>query len=80
MTSEERYVLVAEWYDTQACMLKGFFLQYFPFDGSIDIFDSKSKRVFLKRLKVNHVTPEVLYIGSVITIYSRQFKIVDYAD
>ena len=37
MSSEERFVLNAEWYDTQACIVRTFFIQFYPFDGAIDI-------------------------------------------
>ena len=40
MTSEERFVLNAEWYDPQACITRPFFIQFYPFDGAIDIVSS----------------------------------------
>ena len=44
MTSEERYVLNAEWYDAQACITRPFFIQYYPFDGAIDIVSLTRER------------------------------------
>jgi len=45
-------------------------------------FDIKNKRIFLKRTKYPGISsPETdLYLGAVVTVYSRQFKIVGYAD
>lgn len=34
----------------------------------------------MKRIKLAHVTADALYIGATLTIYTRQFKITDYAD
>lgn len=43
--------------------------------------DVKNRRHFLKKVRpAEDVKPELLYVGSTITIYSRQLKIYDYAD
>lgn len=36
--------------------------------------------MFLKRIKLPQVTQQSLHLNSVLTIYTRQFKITDYAD
>ena len=36
--------------------------------------------MFLKRIKLPHISEQHLFIGAVLTIYTRQFKIIDYAD
>jgi nucleoside-diphosphate kinase len=43
-------------------------------------YDIKNRRSFLKRMEYPSVKPENLYIGSIVTVYSRQLHIVDYAD
>ena len=43
-------------------------------------YDVKNKRMFLKRAECPQVTLKDLYIGSVLTIYSRQIKLADYGD
>jgi nucleoside-diphosphate kinase len=40
----------------------------------------KQKKVFLKRMACPGVTIEELFIGSVITVFSRQLKLVEYGD
>ena len=90
MTSEDKYVLNAEWFDQQACLNRQFYIQYYPSDGAIDIvsdcfmllfqFDIKLKRPFLKRTKLSHVKDTDLFVGSILTVYARQFKIVGFAD
>jgi len=44
------------------------------------MYDLKNKRMFMKRLPVGNITTKELYLGSIITVHSRQLKIVDYAD
>lgn len=40
----------------------------------------RTKRVFLKRIKNEQVTKQNLVIGRTLSIYSRLFKITDYAN
>lgn len=43
--------------------------------------DIKNRRHFLKKIRpTEDVKPELLYVGSTITVYSRQLKIIDYGD
>lgn len=77
---EERYVFIVEWYDPQACLIRSFNLTYYLSDGTIDMYDIKNKRVFLKRCAYNGVALDDLHVGSIVTIYARQLKVVEYAD
>eukprot|EP01052_Picozoa_sp_SAG31_P026139 SAG31_NODE_2347_length_5900_cov_11.937425_2_plen_301_part_00 len=43
-------------------------------------YDIKNRRTFLKRTDYPSVTTEHLYIGSIVTIFSRNLTVVDYAD
>jgi nucleoside-diphosphate kinase len=80
MSSEERFVFIVEWFDTQASIIRKYYLTYYLADNTIDMFDIKNKRVFLKRCEYAGVNLEDLYIGSTITIYSRQLTVAEYAD
>jgi nucleoside-diphosphate kinase len=44
------------------------------------MYDIKNKRMFMKRCPCPGVTRKELFLGSIITIYSRQLKLADYAD
>jgi nucleoside-diphosphate kinase len=43
-------------------------------------FDIKNKRHFLKRVKCSTVELPQLYVGSTITVFSRQLLIIAYGD
>ncbi len=47
---EERYVFETEWYDSQAAVIRKYLFTYFPRDNSIEMYDLKNKRAFLKRM------------------------------
>ena len=79
MTSP-RLSFIVEHYDTMAQMVKKYKLFYYPEDASIEMFDIKNLRIFLKRIVNPEVKTSSLYIGSEITIYSRQYKIISFAD
>ena len=80
MTTEDRFVFVTEWYDQQAGLHKEFLLEFYLADQTIDLYDTKNKRMFLKRTKYPQITEADLFLGATITVYSRQFKVLAYAD
>jgi nucleoside-diphosphate kinase len=43
-------------------------------------FDLKTRKMFLKRMACADVTTDKLFLGSIVTVYSRQLKLVDYGD
>ncbi|KAF4673169.1 hypothetical protein FOL47_010877 [Perkinsus chesapeaki] len=55
-------------------------IRYFLRDGTLEMYDIKNRRPFLKRCEYPGVAAKDLYIGSMITVFSRQLKIVEYAD
>ncbi|XP_071543662.1 nucleoside diphosphate kinase homolog 7 isoform X2 [Panulirus ornatus] len=77
---EMRYVFHTEWYDPVSATVKKFLLSFFPKDKSVEMYDLRAKRLFLKRLPVDGVEEKDLYLSNTIVILSRQLKITDYAD
>ena len=75
-----RLSFIVEHYDTLAQMVKKYQLFYYPEDASIEMYDIKNQRIFLKRIVNPEVKTSSLYIGSEISIYSRQYKIIAFAD
>jgi len=78
---DDTYTFVVEWFDAVADLTRKYNLTYWPKDSSLSMFDLTKNRLFLKRV-VNKdiVFPNHLYIGKTIVVYSRQLKVVDYAD
>ena len=42
--------------------------------------DIKNRKHFLKKCRSDELKPELLFIGSTVTVYSRQLKLIDYGD
>lgn len=77
---DERLSFIAEWYDPQAALIRRYQFLYYPKDSSIEMYDIKNRRKFLSRTKFDSVKLEDLYIGSKVSIYSRQLTFVDFGD
>jgi len=63
-----------------AAIVRPYQLFFYPEDNSIEMFDLKNKKIFLKRVVYPSLTMKDLYIGSVINIYSRKQIVSDYGD
>lgn len=68
-----------EWFDELAAMPKPFKLIFWIEEGTIQIIDMKSQKLFLKKIRTE-VTLDHLFIGNKLQIYGREFKVVDYGD
>uniref|UniRef100_A0A8C1ZAV8 Nucleoside diphosphate kinase homolog 7 n=1 Tax=Cyprinus carpio TaxID=7962 RepID=A0A8C1ZAV8_CYPCA len=55
-------------------------LLYYPKDGSVEMFDMKNQRTFLRRTKFDEIHPEDLFVGNRVNIFSRQLNLVGYGD
>ena len=78
--AEERYVFDADWYDQQAELVRHYRLTYYPNDCTVEMHDKKANRIFLKRVEVNGISINELFIGARVTVMSRVLTIVGYAD
>eukprot|EP00455_Lapot_gusevi_P023336 TRINITY_DN2425_c0_g1_i1.p1 TRINITY_DN2425_c0_g1~~TRINITY_DN2425_c0_g1_i1.p1 ORF type:complete len:405 (-),score=100.67 TRINITY_DN2425_c0_g1_i1:56-1171(-) len=75
-----RYSFYTEWYDAAAALNRTYTLFYYPADKTIEMHDVKNRRAFLKRCEYPSVGIRDLFIGSTITVYARQLRVVDFAD
>jgi len=77
---EARYAFIVEWYDPSASLVRQYQLIYYTADGTLEMYDLKNRRTFLKRCDYPGVGVKDLFKGGIITVYSRQLTIVEYAD
>lgn len=78
--ADDRYVFVVEWFDNTASLVRQYNFTFFLKDNAIEMFDIKNRRIFLKKCDYPAITIKDLYIGGMLNVYSRQLKIIDYAD
>ena len=77
---EVRYVFETEWYDQQANVLRYYRLFFYPTDSSIEMYDKKMQRVFLKRIEIPGLSLDQFYVGANVTVNSRVLKVTEYGD
>lgn len=68
------------WYDQQADIERYYRLFFFPVDNSIEMYDKKMNRVFLKRVELPSLKLSDLFVGAQVTIFARVLKIQEYGD
>ncbi|KAK3916339.1 Nucleoside diphosphate kinase 7 [Frankliniella fusca] len=78
--SNVRYCFKGEWKEVENCKVTEFLITYFPSDNSIELFDIKKHRLFLKRNKCHHIALKDLFVGNSVSIFSRQITLTDYGD
>ena len=80
MDERERYAFTAEWYDPNAAFNRQYQLLFYPIDSTVEMYDVKNRRLFLKRSKCSHLQLKDLFIGATVNIHSRQLTITAFAD
>ncbi|XP_077987371.1 nucleoside diphosphate kinase homolog 7-like [Glandiceps talaboti] len=77
---DDRYAFVAEWYDANAALCRRYQFMFYTADNTIEMFDIKNRRLFLKRSKCEGISLQDLFIGASVNIHSRQLSFIDYGD
>ena len=80
MDLDERYAFLAEYYDPNACLIRKYQLLFYVKDETCEMYDIKNKRLFLRRTKVPGLRMADLFLGSVVSVHSRQLTIKDFGD
>ncbi|XP_046458567.1 nucleoside diphosphate kinase 7-like isoform X1 [Daphnia pulex] len=77
---EEKFTISVEWYDDISSLVRPFVLFYYPSDRTVEMYDSKQKKTFLKRSFCETVAEIDLYIGNKISVFGRELKLIEYLD
>lgn len=77
---EPRFTFIADYFDVQANIVRQYQMIYYTTDQTIEMYDIKNKRIFLKRCPYPSLDQKELFVGSTITVFSRQLKLSAYGD
>ncbi|KAI8809228.1 hypothetical protein BJ742DRAFT_738382 [Cladochytrium replicatum] len=80
MSALERYCFIVHWFDSHAQLNREYQLFFYSQDNSVEMFDIKQRRMFLKRTKHDQLKLEDLYIGAAVNLFSRQLYVIEYGD
>uniref|UniRef100_A0A3B4U418 Nucleoside diphosphate kinase homolog 7 n=1 Tax=Seriola dumerili TaxID=41447 RepID=A0A3B4U418_SERDU len=61
-------------------LLRRYQLFYYPKDSSVEMFDVKNQRIFLRRTKYDDIHQEDLFVGNRVNVFSRQLNLIEYGD
>lgn len=78
--TEVRYSFVVEYFDQQGSLTRTYNLLYYVVNNTIEMYDLKSKRCFLKRCSYPSLSLSEIFVGATINVFSRTLKVVDYGD
>jgi len=69
-----------EWYDKGADLTRKYQLFNYSIDNSIEMFDIKNQRLFLRRTVDEHFRLENMFIGARAMVFGRLLEVIDYGD
>lgn len=69
-----------EWYDQQADIIRPYRILYFPVLKSVEMYDVKNSRIFLKKQQIPSIVLDDFFIGAQVPVLSRVLKVIDYGD
>lgn len=80
MSQYKRYCFLGEYFDPMASLVRQYQIFFYPDDQSVEIYDIKNRKIFLKRIINPDVTEKDVYLGAEVNIYSRKIRIIGYGD
>lgn len=80
MAEDGRFAFDAEWYDPHASLIRKYQFLFYPKDKTVEMYDIKNRRMFLKRSFIDGIKFEDLYVGATVNVNSRTLTLVGYSD
>lgn len=78
--TEVRYCFIVDYFDQHASLTRTYHFMYYMVNNTIEMFDAKTKRCFLKRCSYPSLSLKEVFVGATINVFSRPLKVVDYGD
>lgn len=73
-------VFVTSNYDSLSRLTKQYRLRFYPDDNSVELYDLKNRRTFLKRVPYPQLSESQLRLNQTVTIFGRQHRLDELAD
>ncbi|GLE03612.1 hypothetical protein PINS_up012514 [Pythium insidiosum] len=75
------YSFKARWFDPHAQLNRQFHVRYFADTHNVEIFDTKSNKLFLKKSELpSSLAPRDFFLGAKVLLYGRHFELLEYLD
>ena len=64
MSQYQRFAFICEYFDPQASLVRQYQLFFYPEDESIEIFDIKTRRIFLKKIIDPYISAKDIFLNA----------------
>ncbi|XP_059081105.1 nucleoside diphosphate kinase 7-like isoform X2 [Tigriopus californicus] len=78
--SDDSFTFTVNWYDQTMDKDRKFKLTFFPRDNSVEMFDIKHQRVFLKRIVCDGLHVGDFFVGNHVVVLARRLQVLEYGD
>ena len=68
-----------QYFDERAQLVRAYRLNSYK-DGTLELLDTKSNKMYLKRIYCPEVTRDRLYVGSVVNVFGRALQVLAPSD
>ncbi|XP_011558691.3 nucleoside diphosphate kinase 7 [Plutella xylostella] len=75
----DKHTFLCEMYDEEADKTTELILNFFPFDNSVQVIDTKRGKKMLKRTQLPSFSPAMLQIGNIVNIFGKLLMLIDSA-
>ncbi|KAJ8737365.1 hypothetical protein PYW07_000636 [Mythimna separata] len=75
----DKYTFLCEMYDDGADVMVELVLNFFPYDNSCQVIDSRKGKNLLRRVHAPYLKPAMLQIGNIVNVFSKLLLIKDCA-
>lgn len=76
---ERVFAFAAEYHDPASDLTRRMHIAWFEADRTVEIFDARAKRTFLKRIAPREkISADDFTVGNTVTVFARPYKIIEY--
>jgi len=77
---EDKLSFLVDWEDSVSGLTRKFTLNFYPVEKSVEMLESKNKKMFLRKTVIDGLEQKDFYIGNTINVFSRMLKITAFGD
>lgn len=77
---KQKYMFIVEWFDKSADLTRQYQLFNYSIDNSIEMYDIRNQRLFLRRTVDQNFRLDNMFIGARVMVFGRLLEVVEYGD
>lgn len=77
---DEKLCFYVDWEDSVSGLTRKFTLNFYPSEKSVEMYESRNKKMFLRKTVIDGLYQKDFYVGNTINVFSRMLKITEFGD